>query len=223
MQHQSGNIQLILGPMFSGKSSELIKLIHRYNIKKRKTIVIKYNLDDRYENSLTNVVTHDQFTYPALKCSKLSEIKETLLKHEVIGIDEGQFFPDLAEVCEELANCGKHIVISALKATFKREAFPTIAALFPKCESIINLQSICYFCNDDAPFTLRTVSDEDDIQNIEVGNKNLIGGLDMYKPACRNCHIQHTNKDIKDNSSTSEEDKTEIKEDIEEINEGISA
>ena len=204
MQEQSGNIQLILGPMFSGKSSELIKLIRRYNIKKHKTIVVKYNLDDRYEDSHANVVTHDKFTYPALKCSNLNEIKETLLKHEVIGIDEGQFFPDLAEICEELANKGKHIVISALNANFKRECFPSIASLFPKCEKIINLQSICFYCNDDAPFTLRTVCNDEEV---------LIGGIEMYKPVCRNCYYTINNKEDKELSSRSAEDKSLIKED----------
>jgi len=197
MQESVGSIELILGPMFSGKSSELIKLIRRYNIKRRKTIVVKFNLDNRYDNSQSNVVTHDQFTYPALKCGNLFEIKETLLKYEVIGIDEGQFFPDLAIMCEELANRGKHIVISALNANYKRESFPSITEIFPKAEKIIYLQSICYYCNDDAPFTLRTISNEEEV---------LIGGLESYKPVCRNCYNMQTEKD-----SSSEEDKTEVK------------
>jgi len=70
MQESVGSIELILGPMFSGKSSELIKLIRRYNIKKHKTIVVKFNLDNRYDNSLSNVVTHDQYTYPRAKMGK---------------------------------------------------------------------------------------------------------------------------------------------------------
>jgi len=210
MQDQSGNIQLILGPMFSGKSSELIKLIRRYNIKKHKTVVIKFNLDDRYETGQTNVISHDKVTYPAIKCGRLSEVKDILLKHEVIGIDEGQFFPDLAEVCEELANNGKHIVIAALNANFKRESFPAIASLFPKCEKIINLQSICYYCNDDAPFTLRTVGGEDEI---------VIGGLEMYKPVCRLCYNiksdpeqRNTREEVKSDSSKEIDEVVEVEE-----------
>jgi len=195
---KSGNIQLILGPMFSGKSSELIKLMRRYNIKKLKTVVVKFSMDNRY--SLTdNVVTHDQFHYPAIKCNNLSELKHILEQHEVIGIDEGQFFPDLAQVCEELANMGKHIVISALNANYKREAFESIRDIFPKCEKIINLQSICFYCNEDAPFTLRTVQNDDEI---------LIGGIESYKPVCRSCYNEVVeNENVKENSSRTESDK----------------
>ena len=188
MQKKYGGIQLILGPMFSGKSSELIKLIRRFNVKKQKTIVVKFSFDNRYsfENEC-NVTTHDKFTYPAIKCTKLSEVKSILDEHDVIGIDEGQFFPDLMSVCEDLANKGKNIVISALNANYKRESFESILNIFPKCEKIINLQSICYFCNEDAPFTLRTVNNTDEV---------LIGGIESYKPVCRVCYNKETHKEL---------------------------
>jgi len=185
MKKSTGGIQLILGPMFSGKSSELIKLIRRFNVKKQKTVVVKYSFDNRYSQEDV-VSTHDKFHYPAIKCVSLLEVKSILEEHDVIGIDEGQFFPDLLQVCEDLANKGKNIVISALNANFKREAFESILHIFPKCEKIINLQSICYFCNEDAPFTLRTVNNSEEI---------LIGGIESYKPVCRSCYNKETKKE----------------------------
>ena len=181
-----GSINIILGPMFSGKSTELIKNINKYNHKKKKTIVIKYSFDNRY--SMTeSVVTHDKFEYPACKAKTLTEVREKLNDYEVIGIDEGQFFVDLSEICEELANSGKIIFISALNGNFKREFFESIVKILPKCEKITNLQSICFFCTDEASFTLRTVGNKEEV---------LIGGIEAYKPSCRTCYNTQMEKSI---------------------------
>ncbi len=87
----------------------------------------------------------------------------------------------MTEICEELANSGKIVFISALNANFKRESFETIIKIIPKCDSIIYLKSICGFCEDanDASFTLRIVENKDEV---------LIGGIEAYKPCCRNCY-----------------------------------
>lgn len=167
--------------MFSGKSTELLRNIRRYNFKRMSTVVVAFELDDRY-SSLEKVVTHDKFEYPAIKCSRISEIREKLDPYEVIGIDEGQFYPDLVEQCEELANSGKIVIISALSGNFKREPFEVVAKLVPKCESIQTISAICYNCNDEASYSLRITRDEEEI---------VIGGANMYKPACRSCYMHN--------------------------------
>ena len=198
---QIGKISIIIGPMFSGKSTELIRNIKRYSIKKKSTIVVAYEFDNRYSND-KKVVTHDKYEYPAIKSSNLSDILNTLLSYEVIGIDEGQFYPDLVNVCEELANKGKIVIISALSGNFKREPFEVISKILPKCESILNISAICFNCNEDAHYTLRISEDKDEI---------VIGGEEKYKPSCRECYFQF-------NKTTSSNVCEEVAENKNEIN-----
>ena len=174
-----GKIHLIMGPMFSGKSTELLGQIRRYNIKKKKTIVIGFNMDNRYSTE-EKVVTHDKIEYPCIKCIKLTDVIDKLYRFDVIGIDEGQFYPDLVEASEELSNMGKVVIIAALSGNFKREPFDVISKIISKCEIIQNVTAICFYCNSDANYTLRTTADEEEL---------LIGGLDMYRPACRKCFL----------------------------------
>jgi len=179
-QVKYGSIHLIIGPMFAGKSTELLRQIRRYFHKKKSTVVVAYELDDRYTN-LERITTHDRIEYPAIKTGKLEDVKEKLLGYDVIGIDEGQFYPDLNEVCEFLANNGKTVIVSALNGNFKREPFEVISRLISKCETIQNITSVCYNCGDDnANFTLRLTNDQREV---------VIGGDDMYKPACRTCFL----------------------------------
>jgi len=93
MHANKGSIELIVGPMFSGKSTELQRRIRRHIIAKRDCIVIKYYKDTRYSDD--KMATHDQQFLKAMAAAKLEPIFESLLEHDVIGIDEGQFFPDV--------------------------------------------------------------------------------------------------------------------------------
>ena len=127
-QSQSaGSIELILGPMFSGKSTRLIEIIRKYTYKAKKTIMIKFSGDQRYSDK-SEVVTHDLIKYDSIDCRNLRDSFEILKKYDVIGIDEGQFFPDLVEVCEELALLKKTIIIAALNGDFRMEPFPNKVA-----------------------------------------------------------------------------------------------
>ena len=90
---QKGSIELVLGPMFSGKSTELLRRIRRYRFAKKNCVVVKYKFDTRY--SKEEVSTHDKQLMPAIPATTLEEIYPALQKYDVIGIDEGQFFPDV--------------------------------------------------------------------------------------------------------------------------------
>lgn len=182
-----GKIHLILGPMFSGKSTELLRHIRRYNCKKLQTTVVAYAKDDRYitDNNKNILVTHDQNKHPALKAIKISEVKEEIMKYDVIGIDEGQFYEDLVEQCEELANKGKIIIIAALSSTYERKPWDQVAKLIPKCDSIQYITAICYNCSKDASFTARKSKETTEV---------IIGGSDIYIPCCRNCYNKYEKK-----------------------------
>ena len=176
---EEGKIELIIGPMFSGKSTRLIETIRKYVHKAKKTIMIKFIADKRYSEK-SEVVTHDLIKYDSIDCKNLRDSIDIIKQYDVIGIDEGQFFPDLVEVCEELALLKKTIIIAALNGDFRMEPFPVVANLIPKADKIKLLNAYCFKCHKDAKFTLRIVQSNETV---------LIGAGEAYKPACRECHI----------------------------------
>ena len=176
---EEGKIELILGPMFSGKSTRLIEIIRKYVYKAKKTIMIKFFADKRYSEK-SEVVTHDLIKYDSIDCKNLRDSFELLKKYDVIGIDEGQFFPDLVEVCEELALLNKTIIIAALNGDFRMEPFPVISRIISKADKIKLLKAYCFHCHKDAKFSLRIVQSNETV---------LIGAGEAYKPACRECHV----------------------------------
>jgi thymidine kinase len=174
-----GKIELIIGPMFSGKSTRLIEQMRKYVYKAKKTIMVKYYADQRYSEK-SEVVTHDLIKYDSINCKLLRNSFETLKQYDVIGIDEGQFFADLVEVCEELALMGKNILIAALNGDFRMEPFPVIQRIIAKADKIKLLKAYCFNCHKDAKFSLRIVQSNETV---------LIGAGEAYKPACRECHV----------------------------------
>ena len=138
-----GKIELILGPMFSGKSTRLIEQMRKYVYKAKKTIMVKYYADQRYSEK-SEVVTHDLIKYDSINCKLLRNSFETFKQYDVIGIDEGQFFADLVEVCEELALMGKIILIAALNGDFRMEPFPVIQRIISKSDKIKLLKAYCF-------------------------------------------------------------------------------
>ena len=174
-----GKIELILGPMFSGKSTRLIEQMRKYVYKAKKTIMVKYYADQRYSEK-SEVVTHDLIKYDSINCKLLRNSFETLKQYDVIGIDEGQFFADLVEICEELALMGKIVLIAALNGDFRMEPFPVIQRIIAKSDKIKLLKAYCFNCHKDAKFSLRIVQSNETV---------LIGAGEAYKPACRECHV----------------------------------
>jgi thymidine kinase len=94
---QNGKIIVIIGPMFSGKSTKLIEYINRYVYKKKKVIMLKFHMDTRYSEKDV-LVTHDKREYPAIPVSEIGPMVESIKDYEVIGIDEGQFYCDVLSI-----------------------------------------------------------------------------------------------------------------------------
>ena len=186
---EQGKIELILGPMFSGKSTRLIGLIRKYTYKAKKTKMIKFFADKRYSEK-SEVVTHDLLKYDSIDCKNLREHFDQIKAYDVIGIDEGQFFPDLVEVCEELALMKKTIIVAALNGDFRMEPFPVIAKLISKADKIKLLKAYCFHCHKDAKYSLRIVQSNETV---------LIGAGEAYKPACRECHVYFSKQREKGN------------------------
>jgi len=184
-QRYTGHIELICGPMMSGKTSELLRRIRRYAIAQRNCLLIKHVKDDRYATIADEtrlIYTHDRQMMMAHPLARLADADALVTAYECIGVDEGQFFPDLAERAEAWANMGKVVVIAALDGTYRREPFGDhVARLFPLAESVVKLTAVCMCCGSErAAFTRRT-SDETEVE--------VVGGSDKYVAVCRPCYF----------------------------------
>lgn len=181
----NGQIQLIIGPMFAGKTTELFRRINRYSNKN--CICFKHISDNRYDSN--SIVTHDDQSISAISCKKLFDYILRISKYDIIGIDEGQFFPDLTDFCEKMANSGKTVIVAALNGDFKRNPFLNISNLIPLAEEILHLKAICTSCNSfqtSASFTYRKpLSCKESSEDTQI----IIGGKDLYLPVCRSCYF----------------------------------
>ncbi|XP_076048088.1 thymidine kinase, cytosolic-like isoform X3 [Oratosquilla oratoria] len=181
--------------MFSGKTTELMRRLKRYQIAKHNCLIIKYAKDVRFD--LEGIATHDSQVLSAIPTTELKKLKEKAMQCSVIGIDEGQFFPDTVEFAEEMANKGKIIVVAALDGTYMRTGFTNMLSLVPLAESVVKLTAVCVICYEPASFTKRTTSET----ALEWSTPNdwfsmtsycseveVIGGSDKYIAVCRRCH-----------------------------------
>lgn len=189
MQPFSGHIELILGPMFAGKTTELHQRVKRYHHACHRCIVVKFAGDSRYTTD-ASTCTHDGTTLQDQKggirtvaASTLAEVTHALAPYSVVAVDEGQFFPDIAEAAEALANEGKIVIVSALDGAFDRKPFSCIMNLIPLAENVDKMTAVCKLCFRTAHFSKRTTSDT---------CVQLIGGKDMYIPVCRACYHKPT-------------------------------
>jgi thymidine kinase len=191
--NNAGSIKLIIGSMFAGKTSTMTTDIERALFAKKKCVVIKYEKDTRYNEVLEKmsktegIVTHGGVIFDKCKIlvgSTLTQIFDNyhwiISEAQVIGISEGQFYTDIADMVIKWADEGKTIIIEGLSGNYKQEIFPQIARLISNADSIIHVTAVCmYCCNADAPFTVRHHTTNTD--------NELIGGAETYLAVCRAC------------------------------------
>uniref|UniRef100_A0A8C5KIN1 Thymidine kinase n=1 Tax=Jaculus jaculus TaxID=51337 RepID=A0A8C5KIN1_JACJA len=164
-----GQIQVILGPMFSGKSTELMRRVRRFQIAQYKCLVVKYAKDTRYSNSFS---THDRSVLACILSNLLTCSPSSHLPCQ---------FPDIVDFCEAMANAGKTVIVAALDGTFQRKAFGSILNLVPLAESVVKLTAVCMECYREASYTKRLGLEKE----VEV-----IGGADKYHSVCRLCYFK---------------------------------
>lgn len=180
--NQRGRIELIMGTMFAGKSTELLRQISLQEVAGKKVMRVKFSADNRYRNQAL-IATHTGQSRDAIAVTFLSELGESWREFDVIGIDEGQFFTDIVWFAELAANAHKIVIISSLQGTFLRGPWRNITELIPLCEKVQKLSAICKLCKENASFTFRTA---------DKSVTTMIGGADMYMPLCRDCHARET-------------------------------
>lgn len=177
-----GRLELIIGNMFSGKTSELIRRVNREKSISKKILVVNYIADNRYSTS--SVASHDNVKLGSLKLARLSEITENMIQqYDSFFIDEGQFFPDLFEMTIKLVDVHhKHVVISGLDGDAYRNPFGHMTKLIPFCDSVDKLCAYCCMCNNGtlAPFTKKKTPETNQTKSVVD-----IGGSDKYIPVCR--------------------------------------
>lgn len=173
-----GWIEAICGPMFSGKSEELMRRLRRAMIARKRVQVFKPALDDRY--SADEIVSHGDVRMPSLVISGPSEIVARLdWRTQVVGIDEANFFgQSLVEIAGQLADSGKQVIIAGLDTDYMGRPFPPMPDLLTLAESITKMLAICMRCGNPAKHTQRLVESNDLI---------VVGATGMYEARCRRC------------------------------------
>jgi len=180
-----GFIEVIVGPMFSGKSEELIRRIKRAQIAKQKVQVFKPAIDDRY--SIDKVVSHNGTNINAISVVKAFEIIELLEEDtEVIAIDEIQFFDhSIVDVVREIADLGKRVICAGLDMDFRGEPFGPTPDVMAIAESVDKLTAICVKCGNPATRTQRLINGNPAKYDDPI---ILVGAHETYEARCRKCH-----------------------------------
>lgn len=180
-----GWIEVIVGPMFSGKSEELIRRINRAEIARQKVQVFKHCIDDRY--AVDHVVSHSGRKAEAVKVSTSEEIKKSIDEDTlVVAIDEVQFFDEgIIEVCAELANQGRRVIVAGLDQDFKGEPFGPTPAIMAAAEFVDKIQAICIKCSNPATRTQRLINGEPAKYDDPI---IMVGAKETYEARCRKCH-----------------------------------
>ncbi len=185
-----GYLELIIGPMFCGKTSKLLEIYKQCKFCNIPVTIINHSIDKRYHETM--VSTHDKIMAPCIQANKLSEIwlndnqvvdndSYNLLKNsDVILINEGQFFSDLYEVVVDMLNKNKRVYICGLDGDFERKKFGSVLDLIPLCDKVTKLTSLCSSCKDGTPgiFSMRLTNE----------TEQTIVGSDNYIPVCRKCY-----------------------------------
>ena len=173
-----GWIEVVCGPMFSGKSEELIRRLRRAEIARQRVQIFKPVIDQRYSDN--HIVSHSELRIRSESVKDASEVAAKVdLRTEVVGIDEAQFLGEpLLEAATKLANLGKRVIVAGLDTDFLGRPFEPMPRLLAMAEEITKLLAICVRCGNPAVHTQRLFASEDLI---------VVGAEGMYEARCRRC------------------------------------
>lgn len=194
----TGSIHLISGPMFSGKTSELTRRLRVARAAKLECLLVRppvdtrWGEDDKSEGVLVRTHAAQTLTeaddVTLIRAATLAEARKIAKKmgvFRVVGIDEGQFMPDLTKGCELWAAEGARVIVAALDGTYEQTEFNSVSSLYPHCEEVVKLVAVCMRCHERwAPFTARKFLK--DAGRASKGHID-IGGADKYEAVCRKC------------------------------------
>lgn len=184
---KSGYLEVIAGPMFCGKTEELIRQVRRAAIAKKRIQVFKHVIDTRYGNG-KKLFSHAGLSFESDVIRSPGQILTKLHpKTEIIAIDEAQWFGDgLISVIETLLKKGKKVLVAGLALTYDREPFAPIPTLMTIADKVTKLSAICALCGDEAVYHKRITGSP----NIDPHKTDVVfvGKLENYQPRCRSCY-----------------------------------
>ena len=184
--HTAGSIDLYIGPMFSGKSTMLLRVANKYQSIGKKVIAINNKRDTRYGSG--KIITHDKLSINCIMVSNLNEIISEksyfneFKNADIILIEELQFFEDISFIVKAADEYNKKVVASGLDGDYLRKPFKSVISLIPYADNITKLTSFCKRCSNGTPgiFSKRIVNSDTHI---------LVGGADTYMSVCRKCYL----------------------------------
>lgn len=173
-----GWIEVICGPMFSGKSEELIRRLRRAEIARQRVQIFKPGIDDRYSED--HIVSHSELKIRSECVRDAAEVEKRLdIRTEVIGIDEAQFLGmELVDLVVRLADMGKRVIIAGLDTDYLGRPFHPMPELLAIADEITKDLAICMRCGNPAKHTQRLVASEELV---------VVGAAGMYEARCRRC------------------------------------
>ena len=176
-----GRLEVIVGPMFSGKSEELIRRLKRAQIARQRIAVYKPDIDLRYHR--TAIASHSAQTHEAETIANVERLREALSTRlttvDVIGIDEGQWLDaGLVPLALELVHLGKRVLIAGLDTTFANEPFGPIPNLMAVADEVTKLSAVCMVCGAPAIHTQRLGQSQELV---------VVGAAGLYEARCRAC------------------------------------
>lgn len=179
------NLELIIGPMFSGKSAELIRRIDRYNIAGYRVLLVKPRIDTRSEH----VKSRNGIKLECISLEDISKVYDVNIslsikenkKIDIVAFDEAQFFKDSYIVVKDLLQKGFKVIVSALDTDFNGNPFGDITKLVTLSDSITKLTAICMKCRNDFAIFSQKLK--------KGGNQIEVGDIQLYEPRCLNCFV----------------------------------
>jgi thymidine kinase len=179
-----GWLEVVCGPMFSGKSEELIRRLRRAEIAGLRVLIVKPRIDDRFD--VSHVVSHGGARMRAVAVDAATDVLRLSSGYHVVGIDEVQLFePAIVEVARELVLRGVRVIVAGLDMDFRGEPFESMPTLLCVAEFVDKLHAVCHRCGGTATRTQRLV---DGKPAPFSGATIQIGALDAYEARCSTCY-----------------------------------
>jgi thymidine kinase len=192
----TGRIEVICGPMFSGKTEELVKRLRRAQIARQRVRVFKPRIDDRYDAS--DVVSHSRQRIESIPVDSSEDVRAHLAREaaDVVGIDEAQFFDEgIVQVAEELADGGTRVVVAGLELDYLARPFGSMWQMLALAEEVTKQLAICISCGAPASRSQRVNPEAarlmrgGDLEG-QQAEQVLVGSDDSYEARCRRCFVK---------------------------------
>jgi thymidine kinase len=179
-----GSLEVVCGPMFSGKSEELIRRLRRAEIAGLRALIVKPTVDDRYD--VGHVVSHGGAKMRAVTAASSADAHRLAAGYEAIGVDEVQFFDEgIVEAIADLVDRGARVVAAGLAQDFRGLPFGPMPTLLALADYVDKLEAVCHRCGGPATLTQRLL---DGRPAPFSGATVQIGALDSYEARCRACY-----------------------------------